>query len=230
MHSATAASPRAAPARQGAPAPPAPPRCADEIDSVLSERSQTEHDAARRLKTEFLVQFDGVASDAGDRLVVLGATNRPWDLDEAVRWGGSREGCGASRACVAGHVQQGRAGAELRLACRVAAGHNMAHGFCCSPLPLLRQLAMRRRRRLVKRIYIALPDAASRRAIVSHLLEGQPGAATVSARDVEAVVRSTQGYSASDLAALCREAAMVPIRELGNAVQHVQADKVCVRV
>jgi SpoVK/Ycf46/Vps4 family AAA+-type ATPase len=33
---------------------------ADEIDSLLCERRESEHDAARRLKTEFMIEFDGV--------------------------------------------------------------------------------------------------------------------------------------------------------------------------
>lgn len=56
----------------------------DEIDSILSERSAGEHEASRRLKTQFLVEFDGVAAGS-ERVVVIGATNRPQELDEAVR-------------------------------------------------------------------------------------------------------------------------------------------------
>ncbi|KAI8472443.1 MAG: AAA-domain-containing protein [Monoraphidium minutum] len=135
----------------------------DEIDSLLSARGANEHDAARRLKTEFLVQFDGVAT--GDApVVVIGATNRPAELDDAAR------------------------------------------------------------RRLVKRIYIPLPDAEGREAILRHLL-GR-GTSAISASDVSKVVRATEGYSASDLTALCREAALGPVRELGPAIRSVAAERI----
>ncbi|CAF1034162.1 unnamed protein product [Didymodactylos carnosus] len=55
----------------------------DEIDSLLSERKESEHDAMRRLKTEFLIQFDGVQTNSDDRILVLAATNRPFELDNA---------------------------------------------------------------------------------------------------------------------------------------------------
>lgn len=163
----------------------------DEIDSLLSARSAGEHDAARRLKTEFLVQFDGVAGAGASeaRVIVIGATNRPQELDDAVR------------------------------------------------------------RRLVKRIYIPLPDADGRAAILTHLLQGsssssRPGSRPASSgggsssskpsgvqhalsrRDLDRIVASTEGYSASDLTALCREAALGPVRELGAAIANVAVDKI----
>lgn len=56
----------------------------DEIDSILGARGSGEHEVSRRLKTEFLVHFDGVGTKAEDRVLLVGATNRPFDLDEAV--------------------------------------------------------------------------------------------------------------------------------------------------
>jgi len=56
----------------------------DEIDSLCGSRSEGDNDSTRRVKTEFLVQMDGVGKD-GDGLLVLGATNLPYSLDQAIR-------------------------------------------------------------------------------------------------------------------------------------------------
>ncbi|KAL6544928.1 Katanin p60 ATPase-containing subunit A-like 2 [Orobanche minor] len=57
----------------------------DEIDAIISQRGEgrSEHEASRRLKTELLIQMDGLTRT--DELVfVLAATNLPWELDAAM--------------------------------------------------------------------------------------------------------------------------------------------------
>jgi SpoVK/Ycf46/Vps4 family AAA+-type ATPase len=57
----------------------------DEIDSLLTQRKASENEASRRIKTEFLVQLDGTGTTGQGRVLVIGATNRPQELDEAAR-------------------------------------------------------------------------------------------------------------------------------------------------
>lgn len=56
----------------------------DEVDSLCGSRSEGENETSRRIKTEFLVQMQGVGND-NDGILVLGATNVPWELDPAIR-------------------------------------------------------------------------------------------------------------------------------------------------
>lgn len=136
----------------------------DEIDSLLSSRRENEHDAVRRLKTEFLVHLDGAGTDEGDRVLIMGATNRPDDLDDAMI------------------------------------------------------------RRLTKRIYIGLPTFDARITLIRNLLKKQPY--DISDNELRSIVELTEGFSGSDLANLCREAAFGPIRELGSRVMTAAASDV----
>lgn len=124
----------------------------DEIDSLLSQRTDGEHDSSRRIKTEFLVQLDGAATAAEDRVLVVGATNRPQEIDEAAR------------------------------------------------------------RRLAKRLYIPLPEAAARLQIVTNLMAQEKN--QLREQELYSVVTATQGFSGADMTQLCREAALGPIRSI----------------
>ncbi|XP_028068782.1 uncharacterized protein LOC114271363 isoform X1 [Camellia sinensis] len=57
----------------------------DEVDSMLGRREKPgEHEAMRKMKNEFMVNWDGLRTKDKERVLVLAATNRPFDLDEAV--------------------------------------------------------------------------------------------------------------------------------------------------
>ncbi|KAJ4768429.1 p-loop containing nucleoside triphosphate hydrolases superfamily protein [Rhynchospora pubera] len=57
----------------------------DEVDSMLGQRARAgEHEAMRKIKNEFMTHWDGLLSKSGERILVLAATNRPFDLDEAI--------------------------------------------------------------------------------------------------------------------------------------------------
>ncbi|XP_040905019.1 fidgetin-like protein 1 [Toxotes jaculatrix] len=137
----------------------------DEIDSLLSQRTDGEHDSSRRIKTEFLVQLDGAATAAEDRILVVGATNRPQEIDEAAR------------------------------------------------------------RRLAKRLYIPLPEAAARWQIVTNLMSREKN--QLREQELDSVVTATEGFSGADMTQLCREAALGPIRSIQlSDIATITADQV----
>lgn len=124
----------------------------DEIDSLLSQRSENEHESTRRIKTEFLVQLDGAGTSDDERILIVGATNRPQELDEAAR------------------------------------------------------------RRLVRRLYIPLPEMDARVQILNNLLKTVRN--VITSDEILEIGNLTNGYSGADMETLCREASMEPIRSI----------------
>ena len=79
--------------------------------------------------------------------------------------------------------------------------------------------------RLVKRLYIPLPEGGARRRIISNLLAKEKNSLTE--KEVDEGVEKTEGYSGADMANLCKEAAMGPIRSLDfNAIDTMEASQV----
>lgn len=88
------------------------------------------------------------------------------------------------------------------------------------------------RRRFVKRIYIPLPNAEGRSLIIRNLLKKEKNV-KIKEKEFSQIISLTEGnsllnvnsqigYSASDLTALCKDAAMEPVRELGMNIANVQ--------
>ena len=109
------------------------------------------------------MQLDGATTGDDDRILVIGATNRPQEIDEAAR------------------------------------------------------------RRLVKRLYIPLPDSEARGQIVHNLLKGQRH--SLGPEEVDELRGYTTGYSGADMANLCREAALGPIRSITD-IANINEDQV----
>ncbi|THD22193.1 Adenosinetriphosphatase [Fasciola hepatica] len=56
----------------------------DELDSFLTTRSYTDNESTRMIKTQFMALWDGLLTDDQSRILIVGATNRPDDLDQAI--------------------------------------------------------------------------------------------------------------------------------------------------
>lgn len=57
----------------------------DEVDSLCSQRGDNESEAARRIKTQLMIEMQGVGHNNDNRVLVLAATNLPYNLDQAIR-------------------------------------------------------------------------------------------------------------------------------------------------
>lgn len=128
----------------------------DEIDAVLGTRRSGEHEASGMVKAEFMTHWDGLASTnaAGQpqRILILGATNRIQDIDDAIL------------------------------------------------------------RRMPKKFAISLPALSQRLKILKIILKDTK--IDASRFDIDYLSRVMAGMSGSEIKEACREAAMIPVREM----------------
>lgn len=177
-----------------------------------SRGGPNEHEASRRVKTEMLVQMDGIASSLGGgggsgdgtgappQVVVLAASNLPWELDDAFR-----------RRC----VTMARRGRWHRLP---TANRTLPLRALTSPTATHHPHATHHlaHRSFEKRIFIPLPSLADRRALLAVALRDIALAPGV---DLDGLAAATEGFSGADVTTLCRTAAMMPIRRLLEAAR-----------
>ena len=126
----------------------------DEVDSLTQSRTENENDAMRRVKTQLLASMEGLASNKEDRVVTIGATNVPWEIDSAFR------------------------------------------------------------RRFQRRIYVPLPDEEARKIIFQINSKGIELDKNINFKKLSS---KTNEFTGSDIANICREAIMAPIRELDSS-------------
>mmetsp|Transcript_29983 Transcript_29983/g.63110 ORF Transcript_29983/g.63110 Transcript_29983/m.63110 type:complete len:779 (-) Transcript_29983:111-2447(-) len=72
------------------------------------------------------------------------------------------------------------------------------------------------RRRFVKRLYVPLPSQDDREKIIQILLSNPENKNNLTDREIKKLARDTEGFSGSDIANLCKDAAMGPMRDLGQ--------------
>ncbi|KAI1362376.1 P-loop containing nucleoside triphosphate hydrolase protein [Xylaria arbuscula] len=80
------------------------------------------------------------------------------------------------------------------------------------------------RRRFVRRQYIPLPEPETRATQLNTLLGQQKHNLTDA--DITKLVDLTEGFSGSDITALAKDAAMGPLRSLGEALLHMTMDQI----
>ncbi|XP_047233199.1 outer mitochondrial transmembrane helix translocase isoform X1 [Girardinichthys multiradiatus] len=122
----------------------------DEIDSFLRSRSSSDHEATAMMKAQFMSLWDGMDTDHHCQVIIMGATNRPQDLDSAIL------------------------------------------------------------RRMPTRFHINQPSERQREDILRLILRNEN---VEKAFNFQLVAKETGGFSGSDLREMCRDAALMCVRE-----------------
>lgn len=176
----------------------------DEVDSLLGHRRAVEHEATTAMKTEFMQLWDGFETQSAANIVVLGATNKRDDLDEAV----------LRRFSLQYEVRLPRAPQRATILALLLARHARELGPQYLDPGLWAEV--RERAGLVE---AHPPEPASERSSSSsdagptlppRPAQGKPGTTKGA---LKLLAERTEGYSGSDLTELCSMAAAVPFHD-----------------
>jgi katanin p60 ATPase-containing subunit A1 len=121
----------------------------DEFDSIMISRDSGLQESTRRVVGQLLTEIEGFNTRAEDKIILISATNKPWDLDDAMV------------------------------------------------------------SRFQRKVYVPLPDKASRKRIFEIHLKG----CVLHGMTHEKLAEMSEGYSGRDISNVCREAIMFMVRE-----------------
>ncbi|KAJ6874774.1 hypothetical protein NC652_034472 [Populus alba x Populus x berolinensis] len=169
----------------------------DEVDSMLGQRTRNgEHEAMRKIKNEFMTHWDGLLTKPGERILVLAATNRPFDLDEAIIRRFERRYVLFLLIPLIGLLTS-------------IIATPFFFTFCLDLFKKPSQISLASIMAF-QLIMVGLPSIESRERILKTLMSKEK----TEDLDFKELATMTEGYTGSDLKNLCVTAAYRPVREL----------------
>uniref|UniRef100_A0A671TL49 Outer mitochondrial transmembrane helix translocase n=1 Tax=Sparus aurata TaxID=8175 RepID=A0A671TL49_SPAAU len=159
----------------------------DEIESFLRNRSSLDHEATAMMKAQFMSLWDGIETSSTTQVMVMGATNRPQDVDPAI----------LRRMPTTFHV-----GLPYLV---LIVGHQL---FFIHTLHINRQIFVLFLIRTT--VLVSLQSTRQRQDILRLILAGENLSNAINLKEI---AEKTDGYSGSDLRELCRDAAMYRVRD-----------------
>ncbi|KPJ07809.1 ATPase family AAA domain-containing protein 1-B [Papilio machaon] len=184
----------------------------DEIESFLRTRTQHDHEATAMMKTQFMSLWDGLITDNNCTVIIMGATNRPQDLDKAIQ----------RRMPATFHVPMPSEQQRERILQLILRSEPVANDVSdtqtytqtnTSATNRPQDLDKAIQRRMPATFHVPMPSEQQRERILQLILRSEPVANDI---DYRRLASATEGFSGSDLHELCRQAAVYRVRELAR--------------